>query len=475
MNDRPHYPWKEGDALFADELNAAISQAASGTSGSSEVNVLNFGAKGDGVTDDFLAICAARDSKPSGQTATLLFPGNRAYYLSGVVNPNGRVLLTRFEGGASLIGPGGIFNNNGATGQWVGQSFQETFNGPVQLGNAGVIARRTDIYNDTTSFGQGTRTAYYTKATAAGNDIAHTDIMGVQATSTPGVSSFLAYTNDWVIHVSPKDTAGQWWSLGLLVNPVHRGDDLGWTSTPHTRARYTAGIAVAPDTSDFNIPPAGAVTGNILFAYAVDRANNHADGHIAQSYNGLLIQQNAIAPNGRGIYIGGYAASTGVPASPLPYAPLQANDAWQYGIDFNGATFTGAAFRSPGFTVSNVGRVTAASGIYLNDNLASSPTDLTKGIDFYAGQYGINIQGFTMNLVVGGVAMGVLNSSLNGMFSAGMLGINGVTGPTWTTGTAAPSSTQPPGSLYSRTGTWAAGTTLYVSKGGGAWTAVAGV
>jgi len=50
----------------------------------------------------------------------------------------------------------------------------------------------------------------------------------------------------------------------------------------------------------------------------------------------------------------------------------------------------------------------------------------------------------------------------------------GVGGPTWTSGTSAPSSTQPVGSLYSRVG-GAVGSTLYVSRGGGTWAAVAGV
>lgn len=48
------------------------------------------------------------------------------------------------------------------------------------------------------------------------------------------------------------------------------------------------------------------------------------------------------------------------------------------------------------------------------------------------------------------------------------------TGPTWTTGAGAPSSTQPIGSLYSNT-SGASGARLYVSAGGGTWNAVAGV
>jgi hypothetical protein len=50
----------------------------------------------------------------------------------------------------------------------------------------------------------------------------------------------------------------------------------------------------------------------------------------------------------------------------------------------------------------------------------------------------------------------------------------GASGPTWTSGSAAPSATAPVGSLYSRVG-GAVGATLYVSRGSGTWAAVAGV
>ena len=46
--------------------------------------------------------------------------------------------------------------------------------------------------------------------------------------------------------------------------------------------------------------------------------------------------------------------------------------------------------------------------------------------------------------------------------------------PDWTSGAGAPAATKPVGSLYSRVG-GALGATLYVSRGGGTWAAVAGV
>jgi hypothetical protein len=70
---------------------------------------------------------------------------------------------------------------------------------------------------------------------------------------------------------------------------------------------------------------------------------------------------------------------------------------------------------------------------------------------------------------------GVLTGAVRGPLAGFTTYISGSTGgPTWTSGAAAPTSTQPVGSLYSCTG-GAVGGHLYVSQGGGTWLPVAGV
>jgi len=95
------YPWQQGDALLADELNAAIAGAGA-LSGST--NVLSFGATGDGVTDDTAAIRAAIGS---GGKEVFFPPGT--YKISGpaIVLPS----HTRIVGAGrevSIIRPNGL-------------------------------------------------------------------------------------------------------------------------------------------------------------------------------------------------------------------------------------------------------------------------------------------------------------------------------------------------------------------------------
>jgi len=73
-------------------------------------------------------------------------------------------------------------------------------------------------------------------------------------------------------------------------------------------------------------------------------------------------------------------------------------------------------------------------------------------------------------------------STGGGTLTGGLIGttaqftsyIVGASGPTWTAGTGVPATTQPRGSLFSRTD-GAVGSTLYVSQGGGTWNPIAAV
>jgi hypothetical protein len=176
------------------------------------------------------------------------------------------------------------------------------------------------------------------------------------------------------------------------------------------------------------------------------------------------------------------------------YAPTGVNDAGDIALREN------AAF---GKVTGNVLRncqtgATAGFGIYLwscnwvqvSDNFFydSQPTKSMAGA--IGGTTGSNntISGNHYGAVIGaadqltygsgsmqGISIDVFHSQQVGTLqTTGVLGVGGTTGPTWTTGSAAPAATAPVGSLYSRVG-GAVGATLYVSRGGGTWAAIAGV
>jgi len=63
-------------------------------------------------------------------------------------------------------------------------------------------------------------------------------------------------------------------------------------------------------------------------------------------------------------------------------------------------------------------------------------------------------------------------ANFTGAVAATQLGLG--TGANWTTGAGVPTSTQPKGSIYSRTG-GGIGSTLYVTQGAGVWNPIAGV
>ena len=191
----------------------------------------------------------------------------------------------------------------------------------------------------------------------------------------------------------------------------------------------------------------------------------------------------------------------GTQGSNLPTPPAMAAT---NGIDFSAVTFSGAAFKSTGFTLSGTGATTINGATSLNSSVVINTGNGVTPLRVMANQnavipaggfgmtltfnltgagegefintYGAAIRSFEWTQVISGVATSLATLSPTGAFASLLsLGVGGTSGPTWTTGSGVPSSTQPVGSLYSRVSTWAAGATLYVSKGAGAWTPVASV
>jgi hypothetical protein len=136
----------------------------------------------------------------------------------------------------------------------------------------------------------------------------------------------------------------------------------------------------------------------------------------------------------------------------------------------------------------------ACGGVSLGSQLVSGRNDFSKHLAIYGNTYGINqltsgnmnigfagalefsqgtsFLGYIDNTGLNYMAIGTAGAS-TGVFTSVTTG-GTPTGPSWTTGSAAPAATAPVGSLYSRVG-GAVGATLYVSRGAGTWAAVAGV
>lgn len=194
------------------------------------------------------------------------------------------------------------------------------------------------------------------------------------------------------------------------------------------------------------------------------------------------------------IQVGGGAgpawiAATGAPASTQPIGSLYSRTDGVLGTTFyvslGGGSWTSYLPAAGG---------TLTGGLHFGSVTVGSTTDLSRHVDLYGGVAGLSVTSgptINYNAGVGGHVFfvnaanvgyigtdGINNMAVGNSYLAPgsftQVKIGTTAGPTWTTGAAAPAATAPIGSLYSRTG-GAVGATLYVSRGGGTWAAVAGV
>jgi hypothetical protein len=153
--------------------------------------------------------------------------------------------------------------------------------------------------------------------------------------------------------------------------------------------------------------------------------------------------------------------AVGVFTAQSTFSQFGSNAGASLSVQFNGAAATNRTigFNTAGSTRWNLGV----------NNTAESGSN--AGADFILNRAS-DAGTFIDQPIVVSRATGIV-TFLNGIVAASVrTGL--ASGPTWTSGVGAPASTQPVGSMFSRTD-GAVGTTLYVSRGAGTWNAVAGV
>ncbi|WP_204623699.1 glycosyl hydrolase family 28-related protein [Crenalkalicoccus roseus] len=306
------------------------------------VSVRDFGAKGDGVTDDRPAFVAARDAVADGAAAEVRVPAG-AYFLSSALTANAGSRLVRwtFEDGATILPSiGARLTGTARRLCWRGGQARQEITGGVRDATAGnSVDEYVQITNAGPEAGYGRRWGYVSSGYGQGSfDIGFGLICRWEREGDQHHAG--QQLAQWIVATSP-DTAGTQHRHGTFIaewNVVNRGNDTGWLPRRGMAQQWTGFLQIVPEGKLLN-----ASTGtpkHVLFGLAFMSSHNPSPaGYHVRLYNGILFEPNSIHRDGRAIYATG---STGTEDSPgtgdPPVALIEATAGWQWGVKLNTAS-----------------------------------------------------------------------------------------------------------------------------------------
>jgi hypothetical protein len=318
MSGHPSYPWKEGDALFASELNSAIASAGGGPFLPITI--------GDGAGAPTLTLNGATGTAKGVHWQTT---GTNRWLLQTDSADN--LALHAYDVTGAWMGQAIQFANDGSS---IVTNYPIVANGTRAIpanGVAGIWGRAT---NTGTNAGQGHKFDYLSNSNGAGFDVGVTSLAVYDPAPFTGATS--QYLAGWMICVSPNDTAHGWGCTTIEMDVANRGPDMGWMRD-RTALRPTGVLLVVPETNVF-AGTGGGEGKNATFGVSVAHSGaNNSTGFPAKFYNGFLLEPNSIVGlTGRAFYATGDI--TGI-SSQYPYGPFQTDGTWLHGFDHTLAVY----------------------------------------------------------------------------------------------------------------------------------------
>ncbi len=293
------------------------------------VDPKDFGAKGDGTTDDYPAFTAAIASAKAAPVRLHVTRPSVSYSLSQVVV--GLNASVQIDDGVKFTGVSGASPFNVGRTEQRNSGVLKTVAQGSQSGTA--VGHETDVTNNGPHAAYGNIHTYQASlsATDAGmSDVAKGEFAHWHNATGPGLIGhrYVACTPD--LTEAPNATYGM---TAAEVNVVYGGPPTGWKPSSAGLAQWTAGFNFVPD-AGYEYFGNG---GHVLYGWGVNQNSNpNKAGIVPKTYNGFLVGSDAIAPGGRAVYLSG--DTTNLPAN-FPHAALEVGTGnWATGIRTDSAT-----------------------------------------------------------------------------------------------------------------------------------------